>query len=186
MIHSTKNGQYWSFWYKWWSDHQNQEVALGNRLLRPLKLQRLPRSMRLQRFLRSGKSTNEVFKVIQVLEFYNLRTNITVFWCFGKKIFLTESWKLMLNFSTFSVRGCWGQPMLLFQKLVDETQMPKPQEYTDTFILTKKLFLIVLRGLQSISNPVERPCILVALTAKEGMNKQTGCSTNFWLDTHTT
>ena len=48
--------------------------------------------------------------------------------------------------------------MLLFKKLVDETQMPKPQKYTDTFILTKKLFLVGLRGLQSISNPVERPC----------------------------
>ena len=48
--------------------------------------------------------------------------------------------------------------MLLFQKLVDETQMPKPQEYTDIFILTKKLFLVSLRGLQNISNPVERPC----------------------------
>ena len=34
--------------------------------------------------------------------------------------------------------------MLLFQKLVDESQLPKPQEYTDTFILTKKLFLVVL------------------------------------------
>ena len=50
--------------------------------------------------------------------------------------------------------------MLLFQKLVDETKMPKPQEYTDTFILTKKLFLVGLLGLQNISNPVERPCIL--------------------------
>ena len=49
--------------------------------------------------------------------------------------------------------------MLLFQKLVDETQMPKPQEYTDIFILIKKLFLVSLRGLQNISNPVERPCI---------------------------
>ena len=48
--------------------------------------------------------------------------------------------------------------MLLFQKLVDETQMPKPQECTDTFILTKKLFLVGLLGLQNISNPVERPC----------------------------
>ena len=27
------------------------------------------------------------------------------------------------------------------------------------FILTKKLFLVGLRGLQSISNPVERPCM---------------------------
>ena len=52
--------------------------------------------------------------------------------------------------------------MLLFQKLVDETQMPKPQEYTDTFILTKKLFLVGLLGLQNISNPVERPCSVIA------------------------
>ena len=37
--------------------------------------------------------------------------------------------------------------MLLFQKLVDETQMPKPQKYTDTLILTKKIFLVGLQGL---------------------------------------
>ena len=48
--------------------------------------------------------------------------------------------------------------MLFFQNLVDETQMPKPQKYTDTFILTKKLFIVGLRGLQNISIPVERPC----------------------------
>ena len=48
--------------------------------------------------------------------------------------------------------------MLLFQNLVDETQMPKSQEYKDTLILTKKLFLVGLPGLQSISKPVERPC----------------------------
>ena len=37
-----------------------------------------------------------------------------------------------------------------------------PQEYTGTFILTKKLLLVGLRNLLSISNPfektVERPC----------------------------
>ena len=77
---------------------------------------------------------------------------------FWKKLFSTESWKLMLNFSTFSVGGCWGQPMSLFKKLIDETQMPKAQECTDNYIFTKKLFLAGLRGLQSISNPVERPC----------------------------
>ena len=47
--------------------------------------------------------------------------------------------------------------MSLFWKLVDETQIPKPQKRTDIFIMTKKLFLDGLRGLQSISNPVERP-----------------------------
>jgi hypothetical protein len=47
--------------------------------------------------------------------------------------------------------------------------MPKPQEYTDTFILTKKLFLIGLRGLQSISNPIERPCNKVTHLMVEGL-----------------
>ena len=32
--------------------------------------------------------------------------------------------KLSLIYGTISVGGCWGQPMLLFWKLVDETQMP--------------------------------------------------------------
>ena len=64
-----------------------------------------------------------------------------------------------LIYGTLSGGGCWGQLMLLFQKLVDETQMLEPQEYTDTFILTKNLFLVGLLGLQNISNPVERPCI---------------------------
>ena len=36
------------------------------------------------------------------------------------------------------------QPMILFQKLADKTQMPKPHEHTDTFIWTKKLFLVGL------------------------------------------
>ena len=38
------------------------------------------------------------------------------------------------NFSlisdTLSVRGCWGQPMSFFWKLVDETQISKPLEAT--------------------------------------------------------
>ena len=38
----------------------------------------------------------------------------------------------MLNISTFSVGDCSGQPMLFFWKLIDETQMPKPQENADT------------------------------------------------------
>merc|ERR1712051_776922 len=40
------------------------------------------------------------FRVFQVLEFNDFMTNITLFWCFEKKQKLTESLKLMLNFST--------------------------------------------------------------------------------------
>ena len=71
--------------------------------------------------------------------------------------------KTHVDFSTFSVRGCWGQPMLLFWKMVNETQMPKPQEYTDTFIITQKLFLVCLWGLQNLSKGVETPCTTRAL-----------------------
>ena len=42
---------------------------------------------------------------------------------FEEKSFLVESWSIRLNFRNFSVGGCWGQPILLFWKLVDETQM---------------------------------------------------------------
>ena len=60
--------------------------------------------------------------------------------------------------------------MLFFQNLVDETQMPKPQKYTDTFILTKKLFIVGLRGLQNISIPVERPCTIEMETASDSLH----------------
>ena len=53
-----------------------------------------------------------------------------------------------------------------FCKLFDETQMPKPQKYTDTFILIKKLFLVGLIVLQSMSKPVERPCSTTQNTLK--------------------
>ena len=38
--------------------------------------------------------------------------------------------EFFIDISTFSVRGCWGQPMLLFWKLGDETQMPTTHEAT--------------------------------------------------------
>ena len=56
--------------------------------------------------------------------------------------------KIPLNFSNFSLGGWWGQPISLFQKLVDETQMAAPRECTDAFITIKKMFLGGLRGLQ--------------------------------------
>jgi hypothetical protein len=66
-----------------------------------------------------------------------------------------------LIFGTFSVGGCWDQAMLLFWNLVDQTQMAAPQKYTNAFIITKKLFLGGLRGLQSNSKQYETPCIYI-------------------------
>ena len=41
---------------------------------------------------------------------------------------------------------------------MDESEMPQSKEYTDTFIITYKLFLVGLQGLYFISNPDGRPC----------------------------
>ena len=49
---------------------------------------------------KARKITTEVKKVLQVFEF----SFILIFW--RKKIFLVESWNIILNFGTFSVRDC--------------------------------------------------------------------------------
>ena len=70
------------------------------------------------------KITTEDLRVIQVFEF----SFILMFW---KNIDLLDSWNIILKFTTFFVGpGCWGQLMLLFRKLVDETQMPTIPEAT--------------------------------------------------------
>ena len=56
------------------------------------------------------------------------------------------------------VGGCGGQNMLLFWKLIDETQMPQSQECTDAIIMIYKLFLVDLWVCYFISNPNGRPC----------------------------
>ena len=56
------------------------------------------------------------------------------------------NYKDLLCFSTFSVGGCWGQPMLLFWKLTNETQMHKPPEATRHHNSLKSLILLPLRA----------------------------------------
>ena len=65
--------------------------------------------------------TTEDFRVVFVLQFNNLRTNITLFWCFKKQSSLDRIMNLMLNFSPFSVRGRWGCMRSKKVKIVDQT-----------------------------------------------------------------
>ena len=51
------------------------------------------------------------------------------------------------DISAISVRGCWGQSMLLFWKLVDETQMPTTPEATSYPSLRKLSILLPLRAI---------------------------------------
>ena len=69
-----------------------------------------------------------------------------------------ESWNIILNFSTFSVRGCWGQPMSFFWKLVDETQIFLPPEATRHHNLIKFLILLPNRADLLYTLHYETPC----------------------------
>ena len=92
------------------------------------------------RGFKAWKITTEDFRVIQALEF----SFILMFW---KNIDLVYSWIIILKFTTFIVGGCWGQPILLFWKLVDETQMPTTPEATSHHSSRKFSILLPLRAI---------------------------------------
>ena len=77
---------------------------------------------------------------------------------FEKKFFGVESWKIILNFSIFSVGGCWGQPMSFFWKLFDETQISTPPEATRNHTSIKLLIPLPLRADLLMSVHSETPC----------------------------
>ena len=62
----------------------------------------------------------------------------------------------------FSVRACWGQPMLLFWKLVDETQNSKPPKATRHNSSIKLLILPPLRADLLYILHYETPCNILA------------------------
>ena len=81
-----------------------------------------------------------------------------LFWCFKKIIFGIESWNIKLNFNNFSVRGCWGQQMLLFWKLDDETQMGNSRHHATRDILSKFSIFLPLRAILKKTYHYETPC----------------------------
>ena len=63
-----------------------------------------------------------------------------------KKLYLVDSWKIILKFTTFFVRGCWDQLISFFWKLVDETQMFATPEATNHHSSRKFSILLPLRA----------------------------------------
>ena len=58
-----------------------------------------------------------------------------------------EKSTFLLISEALSLRGCWGQPVLLFWKLVDKTQMSKPPEATRHHKSRKLLILLPHRAI---------------------------------------
>ena len=118
-----------------------------SRSLRPLRLLMLSRSLRLQRFLRPGKSLLRTSESSRLF-------NSALHWCIEKEKFLVESWNIILNLWTFSIGGCWGQPMLLFWKMVANVKMQaliehiiNPESYYFThFNVVHPVVLQVVKG----------------------------------------
>ena len=59
--------------------------------------------------------------------------NLALFWCFENHFFKWDHEISFFNFYTFSVGGCWGQPKLLFWKLVLIIKMSTSQDLKTTF-----------------------------------------------------
>ena len=94
----------------------------------------------------------EDFSVIQVLK-------LVLIWCFEKrKKNGVQSGNIMLNFSTLSVGGYWGQPMLLFWKPVSETQISEPPEPTRHHNSIKLWIILPLRADLLCTLQYEIPC----------------------------
>ena len=64
----------------------------------------------------------------------------------------------LLISDALSVGGCWGQPILLFFKLINEAQMGKPLEPTRHHNSRKLLILLSLRAIYLRSLHYETPC----------------------------
>ena len=66
--------------------------------------------------------------------------------------------KFLLIYGIFSVRGCWGQSMLLFWKLDDESQISKTQDHTDTFKHNLTSIFLSVRPKLLLTFQYEIPC----------------------------
>ena len=64
----------------------------------------------------------------------------------------------LLISGSLSFGGCWGQPMVLFWKLVDETQISPPPEATRHHSLTKSWILLPLRAIYLRPFQCDTPC----------------------------
>jgi hypothetical protein len=106
----------WSFGCQGWSNHQDQQIIwwhVAVEVIEAIEVVEAVEVIEAADVLRTGKSLLRTSKSSRSL-------NSALFWCFEKKNVLVESWNVILNFSTFSVGGCWGQPMLLFWKQVEK------------------------------------------------------------------
>ena len=143
-----------SFWCQGWWKHQAQYFFWwneGEEVIEAKEAVEAVEVIEASEVLRSEKSLLRTSVSSRFL-------NLALLWCFEKRNVLVESWKCMSNFSTLSVRGCWGQPILFFWKLVDKTQISKPPKPTRHHNSIKLWILLTLRAELLYILQSETPC----------------------------
>ena len=160
MIHSTKRVPNLSFGCQGWSNHQDQSFFWWNESVKVIEATEVVEAVEVietAEVIRPGKSLLRTSKYFRFLNSNSLR-------CFENIFLLVESWNIMLNFSKFYVGGWWGQLMLLFWNLVDETQMSKPPERGRGMHHNPRKYLILLplRAIYFRSFNYETPCRLTS------------------------
>ena len=86
----------------------------------------------------------------------NQMTNIGPFlWNGSSKI------QIFTDICSLSVRGCWGQLMLLFLKLVDEAKISKPQDLRTTFKQILACIFLSVRPKLLVTFQYEIHCIIL-------------------------
>ena len=76
------------------------------------------------------------------------------------------------------VGGCWGQPMLLFWKKIDKTQMSKPPKCAAMFLWTWNSNLVGHQQLQSISYRDGTSCRYVQRNSQSSYCLMNGANCN--------
>ena len=99
---------------------------------------------------------------------------------------LAPKWPIMVSFcwmdhqksnfslisDTLPVRGCWGQPMLLFWKVIDETQMGNPRDHAVRDISSKFSIFLPLRAILKKPYHYETPCRYMQIKLRDMTRKK--------------
>ena len=110
IIQFTKKEQYWLFWCHVWSNHKNQEVFWESRVVEAVKASEVAEAAEVNETAELPKDqtfTTEDLGVIIYLDFFIMRTKMILLWCYD----------VLREF-----RGCWGQPILLFENCLKNIQ----------------------------------------------------------------
>ena len=158
MIHSTKKDQYWSFWYHWWSNHQDQDVLWGNRAVEAVEASEVAEAAEVHETAEVSKAqkiTTEDFIGSCIHQFGDKNNSILMF-C--KKQFWQNHENPFWILAFFLSEAVEASLCYFFDNWLMETQISQPQEYTDAFKQNLTCIFLSVRAILKETFQCETPC----------------------------